>query len=229
MGNTVLLLDNVGTYLRDKPNKIYWYAYVNDVYKDGYASSADALNLIELTDGDKVEFYYAAGITDPTDLATVKAAATAAVKTVASTGVTPTDWSLELSGAKDETVTKAYFESGLACAASGHQVFWTDADNNVWGGVPLWVLVAMIDDNPDVGPDHFNFNDSIATQGYSVKVISGDGWDTTLSSADIARNSGYIVANTLNGQPLSFLTSGGKLELAPPSQRSRSLWRTASR
>ena len=29
-----LLLDNVGTYLRDKTNGIYWYAYVNDVYKD---------------------------------------------------------------------------------------------------------------------------------------------------------------------------------------------------
>ncbi len=44
-----------------------------------------------------------------------KAAATAAVKTVASTGVTPTDWSIVLSGAKTQTVTKSYFEIGLAC------------------------------------------------------------------------------------------------------------------
>ena len=63
--------------------------------------------------------------------------------------------------------------------------------DNIWGGVPLWVLVAMVDDNPDVGPDHFNFNDSIAAQGYSVKVTSGDGWDTTLASRDIARNNSY--------------------------------------
>ncbi len=79
------------------------------------------------------------------------------------------------------------------------------------GGVPLWVLVGMIDDNPDVGPDHYNFNDSIAAQGYSVKISSGDGWDTTLASADIARNNGYIVANTLNGQPLPVNLTSGKL------------------
>ena len=56
----------------------------------------------------------------------------------------------------------------------------------------------------------FNFNDSIAAQGYSVKVTSGDGWDTTLSSQNIARNNSIIVANTLNGQPLPLLTPAGK-------------------
>ena len=60
----------------------------------------------------------------------------------------------------------------------------------------------MVDDNPDAGPDHFNFNDSIAAQGYSVKVTSGDGWDTTLSSQNIARNNSILVVNTLNGTPL---------------------------
>ena len=118
------------------------------------------------------------------------------------------DWELSLSGART-AITKTFFEQGLACPSSGHQVNWTDTDGNIWGGVPLWLLVGMIDDNPDVGPDHYNFNDSIAAQGYSVKVSSGDGWDTTLASADIARNNGYIVANTLNGQPLPInLTSG---------------------
>ena len=90
------------------------------------------------------------------------------------------------------SVTKTYFEQGLACPVSGHQKFWTDTDGNVWGGVPLWVLVAMVDDNPDIGPDHFNFNDSIAAQGYSVKVTSGDGWDTTLSSQNIALNNSIL-------------------------------------
>ncbi len=205
-----LLLDNVGAYLRDKDNRIYWYAYVNDVYKDGYNNPDGALNLIELADGDKVEFYYAADISDPTDLVAVKAAAIAAVKTVAATGVTPTDWTLQLSGAKETSVTKAYFEQGLACPSSGHQVFWTDEEENVWGGVPLWLFVAMIDDDPDVGSDHFNFNDDLAAQNYEVNVIAGDGWKATLDSADIARNDGYIVANTLNGEPLPLQTEGGK-------------------
>ncbi|RPI39512.1 MAG: hypothetical protein EHM53_05475 [Methanoregulaceae archaeon] len=204
-----LLLDNVGTYLRDKTNKIYWYAYVNDVYKDGFGNPAGGLNLIELTDGDKVEYYYAPGISDPTDLATVKAAAIAAVKTVASTGVTPTDWSIVLAGAKTQTVTKAYFEDGLACSESGHQVFWTDGDNT-WGGVPLWVLVGMVDDNPDMGPLHFNFNDTIATKNYQVNVIGSDGTTATLDSARIARNNNIIVANTLNDAPLPLTTPAGK-------------------
>jgi hypothetical protein len=89
-----LLLDNVSTYLRDKTNGIYWYAYVNDVYKDGFNNHDDGLNIIKLTNGDTVEFYYAAGITDPADLVAVKAAATAAVKTVVTDGSVPSDWTL---------------------------------------------------------------------------------------------------------------------------------------
>lgn len=204
-----LLLDNIGSYPYVKGGS-KWYAYVNDDYKDGYNNAAGALNLIELANGDRAEFYYAAGISDPTDLNAVKAAATAAVKTVAATGASPTDWTLQLSGAKNTTVSKAYFENGLACSSSTHQVFWTDDDGNVWGGVPLWLLVAMVDDDPDVGPDHFNFNDDLATQNYEINVIAGDGWKATLDSAAIARNNGYIIANTLNGEPLPLQTEGGK-------------------
>lgn len=206
----VLLLDNVGTYLRDKTNGIYWYAYVNDVYKDGYANNPAGLNIIELVDGDRVEFYYAAGITDPADLTAVKAAATAAVLTVASTEVAPIDWTLQLSGARETTINKAFFEEGLACSSSGHQVFWTDGDGNTWGGVPLWLLVGMVDDDPDVGPYHFNFNDELAAQNYEINVIGGDEWVATLDSAAIADSDGYIVANTLNGEALPPLTEGGK-------------------
>jgi hypothetical protein len=35
----VLLLDDVGQYVRKSPG--YWYAYVNDVYKDGYQNTPD--------------------------------------------------------------------------------------------------------------------------------------------------------------------------------------------
>ena len=99
----VLLLDNVSTYTKATGK---WYAYVNDVYKDGFGNHANGLNVIELVDNDKVEFYFASGITTPSDLTAVKAAATAAVKTVASTGTTPTDWTLQVKGAVDQPVTK---------------------------------------------------------------------------------------------------------------------------
>ncbi|MBT8508667.1 hypothetical protein AZH53_09645 [Methanomicrobiaceae archaeon CYW5] len=200
-----LLVDNVDSYLRKTPG--YWYAYVNDEYKDGYNNAAGALNLIELADGDRVEFYYAENVSAPADLAEVKSKTIAAVLTTASTGVTPDTWTLALAGAMDATVTKADFESGIACV---HSAEWTDEDGNVWGGIPLWVLVAMVDDNPDVGDDHINFNDDLAAQDYEIEVIAGDGWSTTLSSAAIARNDGYIIANTLNGEELPLLTADGK-------------------
>ncbi len=216
-----LLLDNVGKYNFDKGGG-QWYAYVNDVFKDGFNNKDDALNLIQLVNGDRVEFYYAAGISDKTDYNAVKAAATAAVKVVVGTGgaaptdstaptdgAAPTDWTFQLSGAREETVTKSYFEEGILCRPT-HKASWTDDDNNVWEGVPLWVLVGMVDDNPDPGPAHFNFNDDLAAKGYNIKVTAGDGWDTTLKSSDIARDDGFIVANTLNGKPLPLKTEAGK-------------------
>ncbi len=213
-----LLLDDVGKYTFVKGGS-QWYAYVNGVFKDGFNNPDDALNLIPLAAGDKVEFYYADGVSDKEDYNAVKAAATVAVKTVVDTGgaapaegtgdTAPTDWTLQLSGARDETVTGSYFEEGILCRST-HKASWTDDDGNVWGGVPLWVLVGMIDDNPDPGPAHFNFNDDLAAKGYSIKVTAGDGWDTTLESAAIARDDGYIVANTLNGKPLPLKTEAGK-------------------
>jgi len=201
----VLLLDNVSTYTKATGK---WYAYVNGVYKDGFGNHANGLNVIELANNDQVNFYYASS-TDPNPVVN----ATAVVKTKANIGSVPTtpDWTLSLIGAKNTTVSKTFFEQGLACPSSGHQVFWNDTDGNTWGGVPLWFLIGMIDDNPDVGPYHYNFNDSIAAQGYSIKVSSGDGWDTTLASQAIARNDSYIVANTLNGQPLPTNLTSGKL------------------
>jgi PKD repeat protein len=201
-----LMLDDVSHYLRKSPG--YWYAYVNGVYKDSYGNHANGLDVIELNNNDQVNFFYSTG----TNL-TAQTDALAAIKIKVTTGTEPTvpDWILTLNGAKTTTVSKTLFEQGLACPSSGHQVFWTDTDGNKWGGVPLWLLVSMVDDNPDAGSDHFNFNDSIAAQGYSVKVSSGDGWDTTLASKDIARNDSYIVANTLNGQALPRNLTNGKL------------------
>ena len=209
-----LLLDDIGQYLNKKPN--IWYAYVNGVFKDGYGNHANGLNVIELSNNDQVNFYYAPN-KDPNPV--VNATAVVKIKVNIGGSQPVDDWTLSLNGAKTTSVTKTYFEQGLACPGSGHQKFWTDTDGNVWGGVPLWVLVAMVDDNPDVGPDHFNFNDSIAAQGYSVKVTSGDGWDTTLSSQNIARNNSILVVNTLNGTPPPPPDACRETQLATPPER----------
>lgn len=196
----VLLLNNVANYNYVKQGS-EWYAYVNGAFKDGFTNADDALNLIELVDGDKVEFYYAD--VGGTELDAVKAAATAAVLTVVdSDATTPSvGWTLEMVGEIGDTITQEEFEDGLACIGSGHYQEWTDDEGKVWSGVPLWVLVGTVDDIEN--SSHWTFNDTLAAS-YDVKVIAADGeYFRTFDGADVANSNGYIVANKYDGQPLT--------------------------
>ena len=122
----------------------------------------------------------------------------------------PTDWTLNVKGAVEQPVTKTYFENGLACPNSGHWVNWTDANGTKWSGIPLWLLVAMVDDVDPHTPDHYNFRDDLAALGYQVKLTGSDGYTMTANSADIARNDGWIVANQVNGTSLPLEIDGKK-------------------
>ena len=76
----------------------------------------------------------------------------------------------------------------------------------MFGKGALWLLVGMVDDNPDVGSDHFNFNDELAAKGYNIKVTAGDGWDTSLKSADILGMTVYC-GQYFNREPLPLKPS----------------------
>jgi hypothetical protein len=56
-----------------------------------------------------------------------------------------------------------------------------------------------VDDGNIHGPG--SFNDQVAAANYTVKLIGSD--NTTFSSTTMARNDNIILANTLNGAPLS--------------------------
>jgi len=188
----ILMLDDIGAYPFVKGQKA-WICSVNGVLLDDYANpAADGLNVRALAEGDKVNYYYGPkGATTPEN-------AEAAVLITVRTGASSDDWTLAMSGAQNITVAKAYFESGIAC---GHGASWTDPETGeVWAGMPLWFLVGTVDDVES--GSHYTFNDALATEGYSVKVTSKDGYSINIPSADMARNSGFIVANTLNGSAL---------------------------
>ncbi|MEA2075466.1 MAG: PGF-CTERM sorting domain-containing protein [Euryarchaeota archaeon] len=176
--------------------KLTWNYQLNGVYQSYYSDTTGVSNN-PITDGDYIEFYYG------TDQETTEnATAVVRITVNPATG----GWNLDLVGAVTETVTKTKFEDGVAC---GHYANWTDPDTgDFWEGIPLWLLVGWVDDDIQHGTDAFN--DALAAEGYSVKVISGDGWSTSLDSADITRNDGYIVANKLNGSVLPELTPSGK-------------------
>ncbi len=190
----ILMLNDVDSYPFIKGQKS-WACYVNGVALNDYGKpTTDGLNRRPLVDGDKVNFYY--GPKDGATPENAEAAVFISVKAAAAPG----DWTLSLKGKTTQTFTKADFEKSLACQSS-HKATWTDTKTgDVWAGMPLWMLVAMVDDEETGG--HYTFNDALATKGYSVKVTSKDGYSINIPSTDMARSDGFIVANTLNGEAL---------------------------
>jgi parallel beta-helix repeat protein len=184
-----MLLDDVGPFRYNNtvtPNLVWAYA-VNGVTKNDY-SSTEGISVYQIQNNDRVEFFYGSkGDTLEN--------ATAVVRIRVHISSTD-DWTLSLKGATNATITKKYFEEAIGCI---HNATYTDV-SGTWGGVPLWALAGYVDDAIQHGPNAFN--DTRAAEGYTVKVIATDGYNRTFNSADIARNDGYIVANTLNGQPL---------------------------
>jgi DMSO/TMAO reductase YedYZ molybdopterin-dependent catalytic subunit len=106
-------------------------------------------------------------------------------------------WEITLSGAFNRTLTQAEFEEGAEC----HGTSYTDGDEQVWTGIPLWYLAAVVDDVAT--GNHWKLNNTRADEGYTVRVSAADGFNTTFSSADIARNNSFIVANKMNAAPLT--------------------------
>ncbi len=200
----ILMVDDIGEYHYNKINssvKWAWSCSVNGNVLDDWSNpGTEGLNVYELHDNDVVYYYYG----------NVKLPGYGPEDAIAAVNITvnptPGDWNLKLVGVVNETVTKAEFENGVAC---GHYANWTNSETGeFWEGMPLWYLVGRVDDEIQHGSGAFN--DSLAAEGYSVKVIAGDGWSTSLASADIARNDGYIVANKLNGSALPNQTPSGK-------------------
>ena len=109
------------------------------------------------------------------------------------------DWSVELIGVSNISVSKSQFESWVET----YEACWSDGDHT-WCGVPVWEIAAMVDD-PE--PEDYSFNEELAAEGYIVKLTSWDGWVTELQVSDVAHNdNGYIIANTIDGEELPEFT-----------------------
>jgi DMSO/TMAO reductase YedYZ molybdopterin-dependent catalytic subunit len=210
--NEVLLLDNIGEYLFVRGGA-EWACYVNGILKDGYSNLNDAVNVVALADGDTVVFCYGNDPTPEVATALIRIEVTLDESPVTPTPTpTPSGWSITLTGATTETVDQDYFEDGIDC---GHVATYTDENGGEWSGMPLWYLVGLVDDGQAHGSGAFN--DALAAQGYSVKIIAEDGYAINFESASVAKNDEIIVANTLNGTELPE-TIGEKNKLCWPLQ-----------
>jgi hypothetical protein len=121
------------------------------------------------------------------------------------------DWTLVLKDVSkvnsthtfEYNITRSYFEAGETCSSAiPHSANWTDKNGNVWTGMPLWLLVGIVN-NWKFEMSAGAFNDSLAySNGYNVTVISQTGESRSFNSSYVAHNNNIIVANRLNGAVL---------------------------
>jgi len=108
------------------------------------------------------------------------------------------EWSLQLEGARTETMDRNTFES---CSAPGcHQAVWTDEDGNDWMGVPLYYLAGRVDDG--VIHEDRAYNDDFALAGYTLELFAQDGYSVSIDSQVSNFNRDILVSSLVNGEPL---------------------------
>ena len=130
------------------------------------------------------------------------------------------DWTLELDGQDiggiKYDVSKTYFEQALTCQfGANHKANYNDDEGQVWEGMPLWFLVGFVDDE-DMHSNNA-FNNDLALNGYQIVITAKDGHSVTIDSADIIRNSNYIIANSVDGVLLDESGDDWPLKLVGPA------------
>jgi hypothetical protein len=108
------------------------------------------------------------------------------------------DWTLHMEGARIEDMDRNTFES---CSAPNcHGATWTDDQAQEWAGTPLWLLAGRIDD--EIQHNNGAFNTALADSGYTISVIAADGYSATLDIAQVLRGNDFILAYSVNDNPL---------------------------
>jgi len=76
---------------------------------------------------------------------------------------------------------------------------------HTYTGLPLWRLIAYVDDDRAPGPeqgihyDDADFNDALAAAGYKITLIAEDGYKQSITSQVIAHDDRFIVAFKKDG------------------------------
>ncbi len=182
-----------------------WWAYRGE-YTGNEKLNADSV----LNNGDVLYIYYSPKGDE--------AQATACIRMTVSSGGAVSSWPLELRGSITVPLGKEYFEEEAAAHA---RVSFSSADG-VYAGVPLRVLVGMVDDIEAVGASHYTFNTGYAEKGYQITITSALEKIESVSSVnlittlhdDLTYSDAYIIADTLNGEKIP-LTLVGSSVLTP--------------
>jgi hypothetical protein len=115
-------------------------------------------------------------------------------------------YTLLLKGAVDRLFAREELEAGIGCPCHTATVTATSkGETHTYTGLPLWRLIAYVDDDlfptPDQGIhyDDEDFNDALAAEGYTITLTASDGYSQTVTSDVIARDDRFIVAFKVDG------------------------------
>jgi DMSO/TMAO reductase YedYZ molybdopterin-dependent catalytic subunit len=119
------------------------------------------------------------------------------------------DWELTLIGTRTVTISAETFASIYYSGLHGpwfnytnyggwhaaYHNFTNATGDHTYAGIPLWVLVAAVD-----GEDlyHYEFNETLADEGYDVKVIASDDYNYTFPISAVEYNNSMVVAFMLD-------------------------------
>ena len=116
------------------------------------------------------------------------------------------DYNLFLSGAAERSFSRSELEEGIGCPCRVATVSATGKGvTNQYTGLPLWRLLAFVDDEifsaPELGVYYSEgaFNDDLAGTGYSITLAASDGYTQTVTSDLVARDDRFIVAFKKDG------------------------------
>lgn len=132
-------------------------------------------------------------------------------------------YSLRMIGAREQTFSRWDLEVGVACPCHASVVKATHkGEAHVYVGLPLWRLLAYVDD--DVVPegtgikfDDAAFNWKLAQEGYLVEIRAADGFSQVIPSSYLAGENRFILALKVDGRflmdeeggPLLFVWDDG--------------------
>ena len=116
------------------------------------------------------------------------------------------DYSLDMFGAVDRMFSRSELEEGVGCPCHVATVSVTSKGViSEYTGIPLWRLIAFVDDGIFPAPElglHYNdsdFNEELASSGYSIDLVASDGYTQTVTSDLVANDDRFIVAFKKDG------------------------------
>jgi hypothetical protein len=125
------------------------------------------------------------------------------------------EYSLHMVGAVERIFSRGELESGVGCPCHTSTVTVTSkGETDEYTGLPLWRLLAYVDDDVYPSPDQgifYNdgdFNDQLAAEDYTIELVASDGYTQTVTSDLVAHDDRFIIAFKKNGAFLDPASDG---------------------